>query len=245
MASIVWSRTLQDAHDNPYEYECEKQFIREANEILTILREALLSKNLTFHKDDRSRTKAVWMLQLDAVDTIEESLAALQNSRHRTAAKMFRNITECLDFSHYFEGTESACTKAVQRWYDGIEIKHSEFRMWIEDSLGAEIASQSRVYYFGFSAYTHNRYQALLAGYTLGDGDRLVHDSQTNCRMLAPRQTISAYYVLLSRLVIRAIKQISTSERDHADKIDAAWRTICDSEPCARRFSARSELKKA
>lgn len=67
MPSQVWGRSPQEASDNPYEYEIQDQFVREAEALLKRLNIGLQIYSMKFHRDDHSVRKAVWMLQLDAL----------------------------------------------------------------------------------------------------------------------------------------------------------------------------------
>src|SRR5262245_37630373 len=97
MASIVWGRHPQEAHDNPYEYEAQEQFVREAKELLTQLQTKLDGFTMAFHRDDRTLKKATWMLALDLIDALLESVQLFEEKRHRIAFRLFRDVVETMD----------------------------------------------------------------------------------------------------------------------------------------------------
>ena len=99
MPSVVWGRTPQEAYDNPYEYEAQDQFVREAKSLLKHMNTVFQKYSMRFHRDDHSIKKAVWMLQLDALDSLKDALDALVNKKHRVASKLFRGIVETLDLA--------------------------------------------------------------------------------------------------------------------------------------------------
>ncbi|MBL8311874.1 MAG: hypothetical protein JNL19_15750 [Burkholderiales bacterium] len=84
MASLVWGRDPQEAHDNPYEYEAQDQFVREAKELLSQIQVALDHFTMSFHRDDRSLEKATWMLAIDLNDALLESAQLFVEKRHWT-----------------------------------------------------------------------------------------------------------------------------------------------------------------
>src|SRR5919112_2046420 len=102
MPSQVWGRSSQEAFHNPYEYAVQEQFLREADALLERLNANYQKYSMKFHFEDRSATKAVWMLQLDALDSLRDALQALSTKNHRVAAKLFRDVVETLDLAAFF-----------------------------------------------------------------------------------------------------------------------------------------------
>ena len=92
MPSIVWGRNPKEAYEEPYEYGAQEQFAREAARLLGQLYVLLNSDRHQYATDDRSVAKAVWLLAMDALDSLRESLAALERKEHRIAGKLFRVI---------------------------------------------------------------------------------------------------------------------------------------------------------
>ena len=76
MASIIWDRDPQEAVNNPYEYNAQKQFHREAIALTDKLSEKLLNKK-KFTRDDRTLEKALWMLQTDALFAFRDAVQLL------------------------------------------------------------------------------------------------------------------------------------------------------------------------
>jgi hypothetical protein len=66
--SLVWSRDAKDAVDNPYEYGIQDQFVREASALLSRLYRRLNRDSLRYSRNERSVAKAIWLLQMDALD---------------------------------------------------------------------------------------------------------------------------------------------------------------------------------
>lgn len=54
MPSLVWGRHPEDAYKNPYKYEVQEQFVREASATLNKLNILLDKYIMKFHIDDLS-----------------------------------------------------------------------------------------------------------------------------------------------------------------------------------------------
>src|SRR5690606_25690345 len=102
MPSFVWGREPSEAYDEPYEYAGQDQFAREANSVLEEIKAHYSKLNHTFSRDDRSSTKAVWLLQVDALGALSDGLELISEKRHRLVARLFRDVVETLDASLYF-----------------------------------------------------------------------------------------------------------------------------------------------
>lgn len=203
MVSIVWGRHPQEAYDNPYEYEAQDQFVREARELLSQLQVALDHFTMEYHKDDRSLEKATWMLAVDLNDALLESIQLLEEKRHRIAFRMFRDALETIDLLQVLHSKTSRAQKALRRWYENETIPHRESRMHIEEVEGKDAAVKRKEYYAQLSKFTHRTYRALLKSYSLGRNEMLVHDSRS-MRMLVLPQTIASGLAVLADLIIQA-----------------------------------------
>ena len=67
MPSFVWDRDAEEAWAEPYEYEGQKQFVREAERLLPLLKEYYSKGNMHYHGFEESLEKAVWLLQVDSL----------------------------------------------------------------------------------------------------------------------------------------------------------------------------------
>ena len=77
MPSFVWDRDTEDAWKEPYEYDGQKQFQREAERLLKLLKDHYSQKDMTFTRDEESLEKALWLMQTDALEAIVDSLGHL------------------------------------------------------------------------------------------------------------------------------------------------------------------------
>jgi hypothetical protein len=236
MASIVWGRHPQEAYDNPYEYEAQEQFVREAKELLSQLQVRLDYFTLQFHKDDRTLEKATWMLAVDLIDALLESVLLLEEKRHRIAFRLFRDVVETVDFLQVLHSATQRAEKALRLWYEDETIRHIESRKHIEEHVGREAAFKRRRYYEQLSKFTHRTYRALLKSYSLGRDDMLVHDSHS-MRVLVLPQTVASGLAVLADLILQAtdcIKQCGPLTRE---EVDSAWLVAIELHTIPRRFA--------
>lgn len=236
MASFVWGRDPQEAFDNPYEYEAQEQFEREAKAFLLKMFELLNSYNMKFSRDDVGLTKATWMLLVDLIDSLYECLALIEEKRHRIAARLFRDVVETMDLLKLFHcGTDKASGE-LEKWYKNEVISHGEARKILKDTEGESSALARRDYYRQLSKFTHRTYRALSDSYVLGAGNMLVHDSHSPSKPLVLPQTISAYYAVLGDLIIQVSKIASLGGLIEESYINEAWSIVLGEESVPRRF---------
>lgn len=209
MPSQVWDRDAQEAFDNPYEYAVQDQFVREASSLLLIFYRLMNDHRLTFRRDDRSVEKAIWMLQMDALDSLRDCLKSLVRKNHRVAGKLFRDIVETLDLAAYFASRSKESNDNLDKWYRDEIIPHRVYREFIKFTEGAALFDEKRRLYSNLSKFTHRSYLAICDGYTLGSDDRLVHDAVTVTfsergeeaeTMLVTPQIIASYFANLAQL---------------------------------------------
>jgi len=198
----VWRRDPQEAHDNPYEYDAQEQFASEAKAFLKKMADALDSYNMKFDKDDTRLEKATWMLLQDLVDSLNESLSLINEKRHRVAVRLFRDAVETIDLLKLLHSNAKNATAVLEDWFNDNCISHTKSRSHIKDREGESAQTNRSNYYAQLSKFTHRTYHSLLDSYTIGRGDKLVHDSHSSSDMLVPPETISYYYAVLGNLII-------------------------------------------
>jgi hypothetical protein len=241
MASIFWGRDPQDAYDNPYEYDEQDQFVREARELLSQIQVVLDHFTMEYHKDDFSLGKATWMLAVDLNDSLLESIQLLEEKRHRIAFRLFRDAVETIDILQVLHSKTPRAQKALQRWYENETIPHRESRMHIELHEGKDAAEKRREYYTQLSKFTHRTYRALLKSYSLGRDDMLVHDSRF-MRMLAPPETIATGLAVLADLIIQATECLKQCGALTPEEVANAWLVAIELHIVPRRFAPKRTL---
>jgi len=238
MPSIVWGRHPQEAYDNPYEYEAQEQFVREASALLKALSSSLDRLTMAFHRDDRSLEKASWMLNLDLVDALTEIKKLLVERRHRVAFRLLRDVVETIDLLEVLHAANPRAERALREWYKDQTISHGESRQHIEEVRGAEFAYARRDYYKQLSKFTHRTYRALLKSFSLGHGDMLVPDTHHSNDLVSP-QTLASGFAVLADLIMQALKCMSACGPLTSGEVAEAYRTAIESTTVGRRFAPR------
>lgn len=241
MASIMWGRHPQEAHDNPYEYEVQEQFVREAKELLSQLQIRLDYFTMQFHRDDRTLEKATWMLAVDLIDALLESVQLLEENRHRIAFRLFRDVVETVDLLQVLHSATPRAERALRLWYEDETIPHKESRMHIEEHAGKDAALKRRSYYAQLSKFTHRTYRALLKSYSLGRGDMLVHDSHS-MRMLVLPQTIASGLAVLADLILQSSECLTQCGPLVPEEIAQTWLVAIELDTVPRRFTPTQPL---
>jgi hypothetical protein len=234
MTSIVWGRLPQEAYENPYEYEAQAQFLREANSLLAAFRAGLNRSIMTYHRDDRTLEKATWMLANDLVDALIEIAQLIEEKRHRVAARLFRDCIETIDFLTVLHSGTELATRALNSWYENHTIGHAESRQHIEAVEGSPSAGQRRAFYNQLSKFTHRTYLCLQDSYSLGQGELLVPDTYFASRMLVQPQTIAAYMAVLSSLILEAASSLSSASALPSDEISRALHAALETDTVPR-----------
>ena len=236
MASFVWGRDPQEAFNNPYEYKAQEQFIREAKAFLLKMVSVLDTYNMKFGRDDVGLTKATWMLLVDLIDSLSECLTLIEEKRHRVAARLFRDAVETLDLLKLLHSGTSKASKTLEKWYENEVISHCEARKLLKETKGDSAAQMRNDYYRQLSKFTHRTYRTLLDSFVLGAGNKLAHDSHSSSKLLVLPHTISAYYAVLSDLIIQFSEIANLGGIIEESYIKEAWSHILDEKSVPRHF---------
>jgi hypothetical protein len=237
MPSIVWNRHPEEAYENPYEYAAQEQFVREARKLLDSLFVSYDRFNLTFSRDDRSLQKAIWMLQIDALDALRDGLETVTAKQHRIAGRLFRDVIETLDLAAYLQSGTPAAQRNLRKWYQDEVVPHRIYRDYIRTTFGEKLAIERRDFYGQLSKFTHRTYRALLKGYSLGRDDLLVYDSHHPSGSLVLPQTIAAFYAILADLITLYCDEASARGILALGEVDQAWKESLETETVPRRFA--------
>jgi hypothetical protein len=240
MPSQVWGRDPEEAYANPYEYDLQEQFVREATTLLDKLYSELNKYSLKFHRDDTSLQKATWIIQLDAVDAARDCLSMLESHKHRLAGRLFRDIIESLDLVAYFSSGSEAASKDLKKWYQDEFIPHRMYRDFLREQQGLEAWEERRNLYHDLSKFTHGSYRVLLKSYSLGGDDLLVYDGYArDCHLVLPH-TMAYYYAILANLIEFVVTQLSTRGLLGEMVVNKAWEESLEKETVKRRFLPHS-----
>jgi len=242
MPSFVWGRDPQEAFEEPYEYDGQAQFAREAETLFARLYRLLNDDSHSFTIDDRTADKAIWLLAMDTLDSLRDCLSALARKNHRVAGKLFRDVRETMDLAAYFAGDDPKARSSLKRWYLNEVIAHSEYRDYVERTQGEAEKEDLKRHYSSLSHFTHRTYRVILAGYLRARGDRLAHDGSAELYRENPEhtlvlpQTISAYYAALSNVTLEFLAVLPVLGLVTSEAIREAFANSVESEFVPRRF---------
>lgn len=251
MPSIVWGRDSQEAFENPYEYTAQDQFVREAAALLRAIYRLLNCERHHYHRDDRSQSKAVWLLHMDALDGLFDSLENLTAKRPRVAALIFRAIEESLDLATLLASGSPAATTLLGRWFDNEVVPHRDYRQYLQEVEGPEAAKERAARYHSLSKFTHRTYRAITDTYSLGAGDRLVHErtailysnSPDSATTLVLPHTMAAYYSVLASLILVFTEQLDIHQLVASTDLEKAILSSLEEDTVPRRFMPSQWLR--
>jgi hypothetical protein len=236
MASFVWGRSPQEAFNNPYEWDANAQFAKEAKGLVNSFFEVLMKKNMCFEKSNKSLEKAEWMLLTDTSDALIEALDNLENKKHRITARLFRDVVENLDLLTFFRSNDFKANEKLEEWFKGEFIPHKISREYLKKTDGENARKERAKYYRELSAFTHRTYSALCDSYSLGKGEMLVYDTITESRMMVLPNTLSAYYAVLGDLLIQLSNSLSQSKLISNTELEVLWVEVFKVKSAPRRF---------
>ena len=253
MPSLVWGRDPQEAFEDPYEYEAQEQFAREASAFFARLYRVLNDiERFRYFRDDRSAQKAVWLLGMDTLDALRDCLTSLGRKEHRLAGRLFRDAIETMDLAAYFHSGTSKSLSSLERWYDDKIVPNSEYRDYVRRTLGVEAAKILGGDYSNLSRFTHRSYRAIMDAYSLGGETRLVHDrtaelygtSEDPAKFLVVPHTIASYYAVLASLIAEYASHLPRVHLVSREAVQAAFAQSMEPETVKRRFRPARWVKK-
>lgn len=236
MPSFVWDRDVEEAYDEPYEYPGQEQFSREAKKIISILKNHLSKLNRTFKCHDKSLGKAIWMLQVDALEALNDALILIDEKKHRIAVRLFRDIIETLDIAMYFSMAGDAAKKDLENWFNNEVISHRKYRDFIKNRFGEIPAKELSNIYSDFSKYTHRTFRAIGMSYILGQENKIVYDGFEESDILVLPHVISFSYAVLAILIKRFIKTAIETRQLSLEESEDIWKQCLEKETVPRRF---------
>lgn len=242
MPSIYWGRDPQEATDEPFDYEAQVQFSREAGKILSGFTRELQKYSLLFSVDDVSPEKAIWMLQNDALDSLKDILKSLQEKKHRIAGKLFRDVTETLDLAAYFHAKSTKSNNDLSKWYQDGFVSHSDYRNFIKKEVGEAAMESSKNYYILLSKLAHRSYNVLLYGYAVGREKLLSYDGYDNDDFMVLPHTISMYYAILADTILKFIDEIGARGLVQHSTIIEIYEESIEKETVQKRFKSMKEF---
>lgn len=239
MPSFVWDREPSEAYSEPYEYGGQEQFMREASALLQELKMHYAQLDRVFARDEKTIRKAVWMLQVDALEALADSLELTNDKRHRLASRLFRDVVETMDASFYFSYGGKKAQDNLIKWYKNEVIPHRIFREFIKLHQGDARFEHLRAVYSDFSKYTHRTYRALLMSYILAKEDKIAYDGfrRIDTGYVLPH-VISFSYAVIAMLIKRFVEFATVTEQLSATQAKEIWARCLESETVPRKFGS-------
>jgi len=236
MPSFVWERDTEDAWNEPYEYEGQEQFHREAFKVLSLIKSHYAEKDMHFGRDEQSLEKAIWLIQIDALEALVDALKLTEEKRHRIASRLFRDAVETMDISAYFFLAGDRAKKELVKWYGNEVIPHRVFREFIKKFECEDKAKNLSGLYSDLSKYTHRTYSAITKSYLLGRDNKIAYDgfSESGFRVLP--HVISLSYAIIAALIKRFITIAENTQQIDAAKVRDIWSSSLEEETIPRRF---------
>ena len=239
MSSFVWEREPAEAYSEPYEYGGQEQFAREAASVVAHLKSIYELQNKSFKIGDQSMRHAVWMLQVDALSALSDTIDLLAEKRFRVASRLFRDVVETLDASYYFALAGEAGAKNLAKWYANEVISHRVFRDFVKHHHSPERAEHLRSLYSDLSKYTHRTFRALSMSYLRGRDNTAVYDGFRDKESLyVLPHVISFAYAVLAGLIKRFVRFARDTGQVSAAEEKEVWETCLEKETVARRFGS-------
>jgi hypothetical protein len=237
MASIIWNRDPQEAMNNPYEYNSQMQFHREAITLSDKIGDLLIDKK-RYSLEDRSLEKATWMLQTDALFAFRDSIVLLEQKKHKVVGRLFRDMLETIDLIEYFNSTSNKAVTDLQEWYNDVPIMHKSYRDYIKKTFGDSSADKRKSQHRIFSKFTHRTYKVLLYGYMLGRENKIFYDEKSSLP-----QTIAMYYSLLGEFGLLIVDNLKTFGILNTNEIDNSWNESMEAFQIPRGYMSEEEKK--
>jgi hypothetical protein len=242
MPSFIWTRSLEDAFDEPYEYSAQEQFFRESATLLKKFKDCLSSYDMQFTTFERSKEKAIWILVNDAVSSLNDCLFSLKDKNHRIAGRMYRDVIETLDLAAYFNTDNNESRKYLIEWYNDEVVPNRVYRDYVKRTNGETKSKEKSKYYSDLSKFTHRTYRTLLFGYGQGVGNKIYYDGYNNNDFSVMPQTISIYYIYLRDLIQFFSLELSKLQIIDSSRIDQIWLDSLESDSVPRRFLSPKEV---
>jgi len=242
MLNFIWTREPSEAYLNPYEYDAQEQFSREVLNILMDLKNNMETYNRKFSRDETSVEKAIWMLQIDAIDSLLECHNLLTAKKHKVAGRLFRDTIEVLDLASFFSTKTDRSKSLLEKWFKDEVIPNREYRDYIKKHQGEQSAKKLASFYSQLSKINHRTYRSLAYGYILGNNKMLVYDGFLKSDLLVFPGTISMYYSLLANLVIILSREIVGGGLLTPETVQAIWGKNIEANPEERKYFVRKHV---
>ena len=244
MTSFIWWRSPEEAYENPYEYEAQEQFAREADKIIKSIFEILMQKNRSFLRDDRSVDKAVWMLFVDGVETLKDCLGLINSKQHRIACRLFRDVVETMDLAAYFSSSDKNKQRYLDRWYDNEVVPNRVFRQYLSSTGADELGNAYKSLYSILSRLNHRTYRSLAYSYIRNKDLYLIYeDENRDSEILKLPHPTAMCYALLAEILTRFTDRLVECDIITSEQCVHIWNEALEKETVPRRYMSMRDLQ--
>lgn len=237
MASIIWNRDPQEAINNPYEYNAQNQFHREAMTLTKRLSDKLLD-NKKYTLSDRTLEKATWMLQTDALFAFRDGVQLIEQKKHRVTSRLLRDILDSVHLIEYFNSSTSKSIKALNDWFDDKLIMHSEYREFVKQRDGELTATTKKNAHRILSRFTHRSYRSLLYGYSLNPEETISYDEYWTIP-----SSVSMHYAFLGHFGCFIIENLKHFGDLSKEEVENAWNDSMEPKQIPRGYLTKEQKK--
>lgn len=207
LKNFIWNRDPQEAMDNPYEWDAQKKFVKEANQFLKHIRKHLIEK-YSYKKDEYTVEKAIWMLSLAALDSGIEITIALRKNQIHVVYHLLRSIQEALDLATFFSLRDKQSSDMLNAWYSGKIVSHGDYRSHLKKMGNNDKADHLNEIYKTLSKFNHNSYPTLLYSYGLDSGGFINHYGRYDSGITIPTNTIAMLHAISSKVILELSFQL-------------------------------------
>lgn len=209
LKNFIWNRDPKEAMDNPYEWDAQRKFVKEANVFLKEIRKHII-ENKAFTIKDQSREKAIWMLSLAALDSGIEITIALRRNQIHIVYHLLRSIQEALDLATYFTFKNEDISKKISKWFSGEIIQHGEFREFLKKNGDNKKAEHLKNIHRALSKFNHNSYPTLMYSFFVSANEFIHHYGRYESNCLKPITTISMLHAVSAKIILELSFQLVT-----------------------------------
>ncbi len=239
--NFIWTRDPHEAFENPYEYEAQEQFLREANSVLECLFNHLMKSNRSFSKNDTSLEKALWMLHVDSCETLRDCTKFLTQKNARITVKFFRDVVEVLDTSTYFLIQDNKSTKALSDWFNNESPRHHVYRNHV-GKASKQLEEYLKKEYEYLSKFTHRTYKSLGYNYILSANDIMSYEGIYSISILP--HPISHSTAVLAYFILFFVKSMKRSSLINTEEIQEIFDKSIEKKKIERRVRPQGEIYK-
>lgn len=81
---------------------------------------------LEYYQDDKSLSKATWLITMYLLSSLLDCVSLLRVARHRPVTRVFHNVVESIDVLRFFHSGSTKAASALRKWYENETISHGE-----------------------------------------------------------------------------------------------------------------------